>query len=51
MEPDEFVRFLVAILMTLEGEYYLFAIRTVDFAKAVAILMTLEGEYYSGIFP
>jgi len=39
---------MVAILMTLEGEYYvtLMALRLTRSIVVVAILMTLEGEYY-----
>jgi len=37
----------VAILMTLEGEYYLPSHAKASTVKPVAILMTLEGEYYS----
>ena len=36
----------VAILMTLEGEYYMAEIITTPALLEVAILMTLEGEYY-----
>ncbi len=39
--------FAVAILMTLEGEYYSIHAVFGTAAKRVAILMTLEGEYYS----
>jgi len=36
----------VAILMTLEGEYYRNLLSGLPPLKKVAILMTLEGEYY-----
>jgi len=37
---------VVAILMTLEGEYYPRKAWVLFFLMRVAILMTLEGEYY-----
>jgi len=40
------MKYLVAILMTLEGEYYRKSRTTQETALRVAILMTLEGEYY-----
>jgi len=38
--------YLVAILMTLEGEYYEISFNASALLVTVAILMTLEGEYY-----
>ncbi len=38
--------FQVAILMTLEGEYYRKSVEILLCGEFVAILMTLEGEYY-----
>ncbi len=40
---------LVAILMTLEGEYYTFIFNPWWGGDKVAILMTLEGEYYRSL--
>jgi len=37
---------IVAILMTLEGEYYMTYLLLSMIKARVAILMTLEGEYY-----
>ncbi len=39
-------RYIVAILMTLEGEYYVSSLTYLNSYYVVAILMTLEGEYY-----
>jgi len=43
--------YAVAILMTLEGEYYRLLPLQSASCGGVAILMTLEGEYYLFCFP
>jgi len=50
MNAEGVFNLLVAILMTLEGEYYWLPCLCVRKGRGVAILMTLEGEYYQMSF-